>query len=83
MTKGEVAEQARAALRSEWQGLRRVYRQELFVNGDSEPFAVVECKHTLDRIEVVRTAGQPVHQAAVGDERLQGPGQLAARASGR
>ena len=32
-----------------------VYRQELFVNGDSEPFGVVEWKHTLNRIEVVRT----------------------------
>ncbi len=56
----EVAEQSRAALRSEWRGLWRVYRQELFVNGDSEPFAVVEWKHTLERIQVVRTEGQPV-----------------------
>lgn len=54
----EVAEQARAPLRSEWQRLWRVYRQELFVNGDREPFAVIEWKHTLERIEVLRTAGR-------------------------
>jgi hypothetical protein len=55
-----VAEQVRAAERSEWQGLWRVYRQELFVNGDREPFAVIEWKHTLERIEVLRTAGRRV-----------------------
>lgn len=56
----EVAEQARAGLRSEWQRLWRVYRQELFVNGDRGPFAVIEWKHTLERIDVLRAAGRRV-----------------------
>ena len=53
----EVAAPVRDAMRAEWRGLWRVYRQELFLNGASEPFAVVEWKHTTDRIEVVRAAG--------------------------
>ena len=32
----------------------RVYRQELYMNRDLNPFAIVEWKHTLDRISVVR-----------------------------
>jgi hypothetical protein len=50
----EVPEPKRGALRSEWSGYWRAYRQELFVNRDSEPFAVVEWKHTVQKIEVVR-----------------------------
>jgi hypothetical protein len=55
----EVAQPARAATRTEWRVLWRVYHQELFVNSDTEPFAVVEWKHTVDRIEVIRTGGPP------------------------
>ena len=56
-----VAEPERAALRAETRArMWRVYRQELFLNGDSEPFGVVEWKHTLDRIEVVRATGRQV-----------------------
>jgi hypothetical protein len=56
-----VAEPERAALRAESRArMWRVYRQELFLNGDSEPFGVVEWKHTLDRIEVVRATGRQV-----------------------
>ena len=41
----------------------RVYRQELFLNGDSEPFGIVEWKHSLTRIELVRATGRPIaHQ---------------------
>jgi len=55
-----VAERERAAVRAESRArMWRVYRQELFLNGDSEPFGVVEWKHTLNRIEVVRAAGRP------------------------
>jgi hypothetical protein len=56
---GAVAQPARAAVRAE-SGARmwRVYRQELFLNGDREPFGVVVWKHTLDRIEVVRATGR-------------------------
>ena len=56
-----VAEPERAALRAQSRArMWRVYRQELFLNGDSEPFGVVEWKHTLDRIEVVRATGRQV-----------------------
>ena len=52
-----VPEAEREALRAESRSrMWVVYRQELFVNGDSEPFGVVEWKHTLNRIEVVRVA---------------------------
>jgi hypothetical protein len=56
----DVAEPQRAAVRAERAKLWRVYRQELFVNRDKEPFAIVEWKLTLDRIEVIRVAGRPV-----------------------
>jgi hypothetical protein len=54
-----VAESERAALRAEsrfrtW----RLYRQELFLNGDSKPFAVLDWKHTLDRIDLLRVTGR-------------------------
>jgi hypothetical protein len=50
-----VPEAERGALRAESRARMWVaYRQELFVNGDSEPFGVVDWKHTLDRIELVR-----------------------------
>ena len=54
----EVEEQARTALRSDWRRLWRVYRQKLFVNGDREPFAVIEWRHTLERIDLLGTAGR-------------------------
>jgi hypothetical protein len=56
-----LAEPERAAVRAESRArMWRVYRQELFLNGDSKPFGVVDWKHTLNRIEVVRaTAGAP------------------------
>jgi hypothetical protein len=50
-----VPETEREALRAETRStMWVVYRQKLFVNGDSEPFGVVEWKHTLNRIELVR-----------------------------
>jgi hypothetical protein len=56
---GAVAERERAALRAESRArMWRVYRQELFLKGDAEPFGVVEWKHTLNRIEVVRATGR-------------------------
>jgi hypothetical protein len=56
---GAVAEPERAAVRAESSArMWRVYRQELFLNGDREPFGVVVWKHTLDRIEVVRAIGR-------------------------
>jgi hypothetical protein len=56
----DVAGPERDASRSQWREYWRAYRQELFVNQDSEPFAVVEWKHTVQKIEVVRAAGRPV-----------------------
>jgi hypothetical protein len=61
----EVDEPKREALRSEWRGYWRDYRQELFVNRDSEPFAVLEWKHTVQRIEVIRAAGRSSLQANI------------------
>jgi hypothetical protein len=61
----EVAQPARAATRTEWRRLWRVYHQELFVNSDSEPFAVVEWKHTVDRIELIRTVGSGIFAHSV------------------
>jgi hypothetical protein len=56
-----VAESEREALRAESLArMWRVFRQELFLNGDEKPFAVVEWKHTLNRIEVVRVTGRGV-----------------------
>jgi hypothetical protein len=54
-----ASEPERRRLRSEWLGLWRVFRQELFVNGESEPFAVVEWRHTLEHIDVIRTTSIP------------------------
>jgi hypothetical protein len=54
-----VAEPERAALRAESRArMWRIYRQELFLNRDSEPFGVVYWKHTLNRIDVVRSTGR-------------------------
>jgi hypothetical protein len=54
----EVAEPRRAALRAESRArMWRIFRQELFLHGDHEPFGVVEWKHTLDRIEMIRATG--------------------------
>ena len=55
---GAVAERERAAQRAEWRAMWRIYRQELFLKGDAGPFGVVEWKHTLNRIEVVRVKGR-------------------------
>ena len=53
-----VSETERSALRTKsYFRLWRRFRQELFVNGDLEPFGVLEWKHTLDRIELVRWTG--------------------------
>jgi hypothetical protein len=50
-----VSEPERAALRAESRArMWRVYRQELFLKGDGAPFGVVDWKHMLNRIEVVR-----------------------------
>jgi len=43
------------AKRTSW----RIYRQELFIGGEAQPFAVVEWKHTIDRIRIVRTYAPP------------------------
>lgn len=54
-----VAHRERAAVRAESRArMWRFYRQELFLNGDSEPFGVVEWRHTLNRIEIVRVTGR-------------------------
>jgi hypothetical protein len=37
----------------------RVYRQELFVDDGTEPFAIVEWKHTLNRIGIIQIYAPP------------------------
>jgi hypothetical protein len=49
----EIPEEQRASERKEWLRLWRVYRQELYLNGDKDPFAVIQWRHSLDRIEIV------------------------------
>lgn len=54
----EVEDRALPAFRTQWRSFWRVYRQKLFVNDDHEPFAVIDWKHTLVRIEMIRVAGR-------------------------
>jgi hypothetical protein len=37
----------------------RLCRQELYVDQETKPFAIVEWKHTLDRIRIVRIYAPP------------------------
>jgi hypothetical protein len=48
-----IPEEQRASERNEWLGLWTVYRQELYLNEDKIPFAVIQWRHTLERIEIV------------------------------
>jgi hypothetical protein len=58
---GKVPEPKRKAVRAESLAtMWRLYRQELFLNGDKEAFGIIEWKHTLNRIEVVRATGRAV-----------------------
>lgn len=68
----KVEERALPAVRTQWRSAWRTYRQEVFVNDDHQPFAVIEWKHTLSRIEVVRVAGRQNlnKQARFGRKRL-------------
>jgi hypothetical protein len=73
-----VPEAELAALRAR---MWRAYRQELFLKGDSEPFGVVEWKHTLNGIEVVRVTGrglEPVTQHGTRREPLNVKGHVSA-----
>ena len=45
----------RAHMRTQW----RLYRQRLYVDQDEKPFAIVDWKHTLDRISIVEIYGPP------------------------
>jgi hypothetical protein len=39
--------------------LWRLCRQELYMNQDTRPFAIVEWKHALNRISIVRIYAPP------------------------
>jgi hypothetical protein len=68
---GAVAEPERAALRAESRArMWRIYQQELFLKGESEPFGVVEWKHTLNRIAVVRARGWDMKTARRATQQL-------------
>jgi len=45
----------RAHMRTQWV----LYRQKLYMDWDEKPFAIVEWKHTLDRISIVRIYAPP------------------------
>jgi hypothetical protein len=49
----EIPEEQRAGERKEWLQFWRIYRQELYLNDDRDPFAVIHWRHTLNRIEIV------------------------------
>jgi len=53
----EIAERDRPTARAAWRDLWRACRQELFIDGDGEPFATIDWRHTIDRIAVVHVAG--------------------------
>ena len=42
----------------------RLYRQELYLDQDTEPFAIVEWKHTLNRISIVAIYSPPVKETS-------------------
>jgi hypothetical protein len=44
-----------AGMRTQW----RLYRQQLYMDQDERPFAIVEWKHTLDRISIVQIYAPP------------------------
>ena len=55
-----VKEADRARVREERTGLLwRLYKQELYVDQEPQPFAIVEWKHTLNRISIVRIYSPP------------------------
>ena len=49
-----IPKDQRQKVREEWSKLWLVFRQELYIGQDSQPFAVIEWKHTLDKIGIVR-----------------------------
>jgi hypothetical protein len=49
----EIPEGQRARERQEWLRLWRICRQELYLNDDKDPFAVIQWRYTLERIEIV------------------------------
>lgn len=50
----DLTEADRGGIREQMKREWLSYRQELYLGGDEKPFAVVEWKHTLERIELVR-----------------------------
>ncbi len=42
----------------------RLYRQELYVDQETEPFAIVEWKHTLNRISIMAIYSPPVKETS-------------------
>jgi len=45
----------RTHMRTQW----RLYRQKLYIDQDEKPFAIVDWKHTLDRISIVQIYAPP------------------------
>lgn len=55
-----LKEADRVRIRKQSKSTWRLYRQELYLNGEKKPFAIVEWKHTLDRISIDQIYSPPV-----------------------
>lgn len=55
----ELPSEARTSARREAERLWRTYRQELYANQEEAPFAVIEWKHTIRSITIVRAYTLP------------------------
>jgi len=54
-----VKKPERGPMRAHMRGQWMLYRQKLYIGQDEKPFAIVEWKHTLDRISIVRIYAPP------------------------
>jgi hypothetical protein len=50
----------RARIRKQSKSTWRLYRQELYLNGEKKPFAIFAWKHALDRISIDQIYSPPV-----------------------
>jgi hypothetical protein len=57
---GRLKEADRARVRKQTKTTWRLYRQELYLNWEKKPFAIVEWLHTLDRISIDQIYSPPV-----------------------
>jgi hypothetical protein len=69
-----VAERERTVMREAARtSLWRIYRQQLYLNQDSLPFATVEWNHTLDGITLLNVTAGPPRSASPVESTSQSP----------